>query len=249
MTLPEVDFQDLTMVSCLGHSPNGLVHEVLDPRRGPCIVKFPGTAWARDLHLDFTGLPGVLPVLARVRHAEHFGVMMPRAQTDLQKLLRAGRSLPATALTPVALAIDAIHRRGFLHRDVHPGNLVLWQDAWHLIDFGLSRDFRVGFRCEQGSHGVIRFAATSQLQNLEEHPDDDWYSFFLTALAVRHGAFPWADLQNGPALLLHKVRDPLHPFGDCAAQEGPLARSLERSDLTLDEVLDALTALDAHRCG
>jgi serine/threonine protein kinase len=247
--IPELDFLDLTMVSCLGHSPNGLVHEVLDPQRVPRIVKFPGTAWARDLHLEFTGLPGVLPVLARVRHAENFGVMMPRAKTDLHELLREGESLPATALVPVARAIDAIHGRGFLHRDVHPGNLVLWEDAWHLIDFGLSRDFRAGFRCDHGSHAVIRFAAVPQLENLEEHPDDDWYSFFLVALAVRHGAFPWADLPNGPALLLHKVRNPLHPFGDCPVQDALLARCLTRGGLALDEVLDALTALDAHRCG
>ncbi len=247
--IPELDFLDLTMVSCLGHSPNGLVYEVLDRQRVLRVVKFPGTAWARDLHLEFSGLPGVLPVLARVRHAEHFGVMMPRAQTDLQELLRAGEFLPATALAPVARAIDAVHGRGYLHRDVHPGNFVLWQDTWHLIDFGLSRERAPGFRCPDGSHGVIRFAAAEQLENLEEHPDDDWYSFLLAALAVRHGVFPWAAQPNGPALLLQKVRDPLHPFDGCPAQEALLSRCRARIGLGLDEVLDALTALDAHSCG
>lgn len=249
MTLPELDFLGLTMTSCLGHGPNGLIYEVLDQERVRRVVKFPGTAWERDLHLEFNGLPGVMPVLARVRHADTLGVMMPRGEEDLQDRLRAGDRLAPSELEPVARAIDAIHRRGFLHRDVHPGNIVRWEGIWRLIDFGLSRDFTAGFRCDHGSHAVIRFAAAQQLQNHEEHPDDDWYSFFLVALSVCHGAFPWADLQNGPALLLRKIRDPLHPFGDCAVQEAPLARCLERRVLALDEVLERLRALDAHRCG
>ena len=249
MTLPEIDFLELTMVSCLGHSPNGLVYEVLDRERVHRIVKFPGTAWERQLHLDFNGEPGVMPLLARVRHADSPGVMMPLGETDLHTLLTVGQRLPATILAPVALAIDALHRRGFLHRDVHPGNFILWDGRWHLIDFGLSRDFSAGFRCGNGSHAVIRFAAADQLQNQEEHPNDDWYSFFLSALAVRHGAFPWAETPNGPTLLLQKVRDPLHPFGDCPVQEDLLARCVARPGLELDEVLRQLAALDDHSCG
>jgi serine/threonine protein kinase len=247
--LPELDFLELSMVSCLGHSPNGLVYEVLDADRVHRIVKFPGTAWERQLHLEFDGEPGVMPLLARVRHADSPGVMMPRGETDLHERLLNGQRFPATILVPVARAIDAIHRRGFLHRDVHPGNFILWEGAWYLIDFGLSRDFSAGFRCGNGSHAVIRFASARQLQNGEEHPDDDWYSFFLVALSVRHGAFPWADAPNGPTLLLRKVNDPLHPFGDCPVQADLLGMCLQRRGLTLDEVLEQLRALDAHTCG
>ncbi|MBU1242280.1 protein kinase [Myxococcota bacterium] len=244
MPLPEIDFLELNMLSCLGHSPNGLVYEVLDRDRIRRIVKFPGTAWERQLHLEFDGVPGVMPLLARVRHADSPGVMMPRGDTDLHERLRVGDRFPATILVPVARAIDAIHQRGFLHRDVHPGNFILWEGAWYLIDFGLSRDFSAGFRCDNGSHAVIRFAAPPQLQNQDEHPDDDWYSFFLVALAVRHGAFPWDGQPNGPPLLLQKVRDPLHPFVDCPAQEALLARCVARPGLGLEEVLARLAALD-----
>jgi serine/threonine protein kinase len=63
---------------------------------------------------------------------------------DLRRLL--GRFSPAHAarlVTQIAAALDAVHARGFVHRDVKPGNVLVTGTAPHehlyLTDFGLAK--------------------------------------------------------------------------------------------------------------
>ena len=92
--------------------------------------------------------PHVVPVLSAGEDGGRLYVVMRFVEgTDLRAAVRArGRLDPATAAAVVAQigsALDAAHRRGLVHRDVKPANVLLADgaDGPHafLTDFGLSR--------------------------------------------------------------------------------------------------------------
>ncbi len=235
---------DLNIQKTLAHGHNGLVHEVVanDGRRG--ILKFPQNSHEGDVIRRFHGQAGFLPLWGTVLHKEREGFLMPLAQGDLQQEMNEGRRVSPHALYPVALAIDLMHRNGYLHRDLHPGNMVHYEGAWYLIDFGLSRPFENSFRCPQGSHAVIRYASANQLENHPEKPADDWYSYFLSLLAAATGMIPWADRPTGPALLVTKVADPFHPFPVCAVQE-LLQTVVNRQSFSLEWIREQMDRIES----
>jgi serine/threonine protein kinase len=92
--------------------------------------------------------PHVVPVYAAGEDAGHLYVVMRFVEgTDLRAALRArGRLDPAAAagvVAQVGAALDAAHRRGLVHRDVKPANILLAEvdgrPHAYLTDFGLSR--------------------------------------------------------------------------------------------------------------
>lgn len=215
---PCIATSDFIIVDCLAHNTSGCVLSVLWEEKH-AIVKFslnPQEIW---IHLQLQEEPGVIDVWAKVKDSVFGeGLLMPRASVDLQTEIERGTRILPQQLAPVARALLRMHARGWLHRDLHPGNIVFHDNTWKLIDFGLSHPYHGGFCCPQQSHAVIRFASLRQLANEIEYPSDDWYSFGLVALSALHGKWPWSGLQE-PQVLLQKIKNPFSPFGDCASQK------------------------------
>jgi len=93
------------------------------------------------------------------------------AGADLRAVLKAnGRLSPSQALLLIgqtARALDAAHRRGLVHRDVKPGNILVEPgaddddpDHVYLADFGITKhaasDLRKRVRRKPGDLGVFR---------------------------------------------------------------------------------------------
>jgi serine/threonine protein kinase len=91
--------------------------------------------------------PNIIPIYAAGEAEETLYLIMRWVEgIDLRALLeREGRLPPARAialLEPVASALGAAHRRGLVHRDVKPANVLISTDGEHehvhLTDFGIA---------------------------------------------------------------------------------------------------------------
>lgn len=115
------------------------------------------------------------------------------------------------AMLQLAAALDALHRRGVLHRDVKPGN-VLVDDDGHVtvLDFGLSSDAVT--RDDDGAAvaGTLGYLAPEQLAGRGSCFASDWFSAGAMLYEALTGRLPFDDVMLRDLAAGRKVR-PLAP--------------------------------------
>ena len=112
-------------------------------------------------------------------------------------------------VTAVAEALDFAHRRGLLHRDVKPGNILLTEPDGDerrilLADFGIARktDDISGLTATNMTVGSLAYAAPEQLMGEEIDGRADQYALAATAFALLTGAPPFP--QSNPAVVISR---------------------------------------------
>ena len=112
---------------------------------------------------------------------------------SLRALLDRGvRLTPSQALVvglETTRALDYAHRRGFVHRDIKPGNLLFGEDGrLRIADFGLARALAEAAWTEpQGAVlGTARYSSPEQAQGQPVDGKADVYSLGLAPDRVRH---------------------------------------------------------------
>jgi hypothetical protein len=187
--------------------------------------------------------PNVLPVYEA---GERDGVLFLTTRyvegTDLRALLRRDGPLdPARAaevLVPVALALNAAHQRGLVHRDVKPANVLIAApgDAEHehvyLTDFGIAR----GEGTAAGEMTVTRtgafvgtldYMAPERMTGERGDARSDIYAFGCMLFQALSGRVPFPREQdvarihahvNDPFPTLLEVRPDVPPAIDAVAQ-------------------------------
>ncbi|MBW3563814.1 MAG: serine/threonine-protein kinase [Acidobacteria bacterium] len=78
-------------------------------------------------------------LVMELMEGESLADRLKRGPLPLHEVLRYGRQ--------IASALDAAHRRGVIHRDLKPGNIMLTKSGAKLLDFGLAKS--------SGGQGVI----------------------------------------------------------------------------------------------
>ncbi|GAB4573844.1 MAG: hypothetical protein Kow0077_17520 [Anaerolineae bacterium] len=126
-------------------------------------------------------------------------------------------SLPAAArfLDQIASALAAAHRKGIVHQDIKPGNILLDEDLnAYLADFGIAKnllDYQDVLR-RTPRIGTPLFMAPEQFsQEMDVTPQTDIYSLGIVLYAVLTGRVPFTDTKTTEVIRSH-LHDPLPPI-------------------------------------
>ena len=124
--------------------------------------------------------------------------------TDLRQMIKKrGRMLPPTALFllgQAARALDAAHRKGLVHRDVKPGNLLIERgsddadpDHVYLADFGITKHLgaQTGLTSSGAFLGTIDYIAPEQIRGISVLGLADQYSLGCVLYECLTGRVPF----------------------------------------------------------
>jgi Protein kinase domain len=124
-------------------------------------------------------------------------------------------------ITAVGSALDYAHKRGLLHRDVKPANILLTDQGGqgrrvYLADFGIARsmDDAAGLTATNMTVGTVFYCAPEQLRGESIDGRADQYSLACTAFHLLAGTPPYAD--SNPAVVITKhVGAPVPSISTC----------------------------------
>ncbi len=163
--------------------------------------------------------PNIVPVYEAGEIDGQLFIAMRYVQgSDLRTLIsREGRLEPertASLIRPVAGALDAAHRRGLVHRDVKPANVLIALDEGeehpYLADFGLTKHTasKSGLTRTGTFMGTVDYVAPEQIQGEEVDGRTDEYSLACVLYQCLTGLPPF-DKGTDVATLFAHLQDPL----------------------------------------
>jgi serine/threonine protein kinase len=165
--------------------------------------------WGRERFLEearilatLEGAPAVVRVydFLEANGTAYMIMGLARGDTLEQRLKRDGELPPAIAVRMLQRLLDgleAVHKTGFLHRDVKPANVIL--DANNnptLIDFGASRSSMADRTAAMTAIFTPRYAAAEQLTSDKQGPWTDIYGLSATLYHAITGKPPPSSLER-----------------------------------------------------
>lgn len=154
--------------------------------------------------------PNIVAVHARGEQDGRLWIAMEYVDgTDAGELLRAGPPAPERAVRIIeatAAALDHAHRRGILHRDVKPANILLARGLREhvlLADFGIAKslDESVGLTRTGEVFASLRYAAPEQFTDATIDHRADIYALGGTLHHLLTGSHPYSGTTS--AQLIH----------------------------------------------
>ena len=195
--------------------------------------------------------PNVVPIYEAGERDGHLYLVMRYVRgDDLRAVLdREGTLAPERCLTilaQVAGALDAAHRRGLVHRDVKPANVLLDEDGHpYLTDFGITKQLG-GASTDTGRMvGTLDYLAPEQIRGEPVDGRTDVYSLACVLYECLSGAPPFHRATEAETLWAHMQEDPLpiraHPaLGPVF--ERALAKEKDDRYATCTDLIDAAAA-------
>lgn len=149
----------------------------------------------------------------------------------LHSLVSAKKPLPVEKridlVRQAATAIAAVHKAGFVHRDICPRNFILRPDGrLVLIDFGLTVPDKPVFLQPGNRIGTPNYMAPEVVRRKQSDKRLDVFSFGVTAYEICTLDLPWPGGKSGSAALTHD--SPPTPLRDRWPEAPePLAKAIE----------------------
>jgi len=151
--------------------------------------------------------------------------------TMLHSLISAKKPLTAEKridlVRQAATAIAAVHKAGFVHRDICPRNFILRPDGrLVLIDFGLTVPDKPVFLQPGNRIGTPNYMAPEVVRRKQADKRLDVFSFGVTAYEICTLDLPWPSGTSGSAAMTHD--SPPTPLRDRWPEAPePLAKAIE----------------------
>ncbi|MBE2269429.1 MAG: protein kinase [Anaerolinea sp.] len=157
--------------------------------------------WANEFRvLSSLRHPHIISVLDYGFDNEQFPYYTMTLIPQPRTIIEAGKNFSLSgrieAFAQMLQALAYLHRRGILHRDFKPANvLVDERDAVKVLDFGLAAQEGV-----RGSTGTLAYMPPEIIQEGEATQQSDLYSLGLVAFELFAGTYPFEE-ENGKALI------------------------------------------------
>lgn len=261
--------------SPLGEGGMGVVYRAFDRLTGQTIALKRVTV--PDTQLDFAtrhvfndtvdvkvSLAQEFKTLASLRHPHIISVLDygfdPQGQPyftmdlleDAVTILKAGKEQPieqrVKLITQTLQALAYLHRRGILHRDLKPDNVLVVNGEVKVLDFGLATAYDQMAQPEaSGIAGTLAYLPPEVLQGQPPTQAADLYAVGVIAYELLTGSypFPFKDMTD---LLMNIVSTTpeLTPLGDNVAVQHVIGRLLARqpADRYNGEAIQVITALN-----
>ena len=169
--------------------------------------------------------PNVIPIYDMGSHEDLLYIAMRYvAGADLRAVLKEQRVIaPEQALLllgQAGRALDAAHRRGLVHRDVKPGNILIEPaaeedepDHVYLSDFGISKHVasRSGLTATGEFMGTIDYIAPEQIKDQPVDGHADIYSLGCVLYECLTGRVPFAKDVDAAVIWAHVEEIPTTP--------------------------------------
>lgn len=189
------------------------------------------------------GITDDMPWMA-LRYVE--GGDMAARMTAQPLLMAEGLSI----LRGVAAALDYAHRKGVIHRDLKPHNILLTADgAPYLADFGIAKLFEGASKLKTATGGLLgtpAYMAPEQARGLKLGPYTDVYALAVICFQWLAGSLPF-DADTPHAILIKHVMEPvpldllnLLPSAVAAVLERGLAKQPEDRFASASSLIAAL---------
>ena len=199
--------------------------------------------------------PNIIPVYA-VREAEGlvFFVMKLIQGTPLESVMHELGQLPLpmieAILGQVGSALAYAHRRGVVHRDVKPANILIDEDGWAVVtDFGIAKVAESeGLTITGMAVGTPTYMSPEQALGGEITGATDQYALGVVAYEMLGGKPPFSG-SNPMSLMYAHCHEPPPPLGelrpDCPDQlRAVVERMLEKQAAdrwpSMDDMLSAM---------
>ncbi|MFT4036654.1 MAG: protein kinase [Thermomicrobiales bacterium] len=144
----------------------------------------------------------------------------------------------AELLRQVGGALDYAHKRGTVHRDVKPGNILIDEHRRaRVVDFGIARGLADGDLTEAGGLGTAMYVSPEQASGLMATPASDIYSAGVMAFEMLTGEPPFSG-DSPLAVAMQQIHD---------APPAPSTITPSLTHLTDAVVLRALDKDPTHR--
>jgi hypothetical protein len=163
--------------------------------------------------------PNVVPVHhVGVADGQAYLVMRYVPGNDLRTVVRREQALSATRAAGIAAqigdALDAIHRAGYVHRDVKPQNVMLDESGHaYLSDFGLAKAALATTGLTKSGHwvGTLDYVAPEQIRGEPVDARADVYSLGGVLYFMLTGHVPFERDSDQAKLWAHLAADPPLP--------------------------------------
>jgi serine/threonine protein kinase len=202
--------------------------------------------------------PHIIPVYAVRESGDLLYFVMKFVEgRPLDALIREQGRLPVETvvriLSEVAGALGHAHRRGVIHRDVKPANIMLDDDGWAIVtDFGIAKLAQAhGLTVSGATVGTPAYMSPEQCMAREVTGQSDQYSLGVVAYELLTGRVPFV-ADSMLEMFNSHVNTPPPPLPqlcpECPAQlaavvERMIAKNPEDRWPSLDDVVTALAGL------
>lgn len=155
----------------------------------------------------FGEIDGRLYLDMRLIEGRNLGAMLTKTDKPLEP------AFAVKMVEQVAMALDAAHHAGLIHRDVKPSNiLITGNDFVYLIDFGLARTAgEAGMTTAGSTLGTLAYMAPERFDTGKVDPRSDIYALACVLYECLTGARPYPADSLEQQIAGHMVAPPPRP--------------------------------------